>query len=44
MPQILDGIRVRDEILGELKARVARLSAARRPPGLAALLAGSNPA
>ncbi|MFN0103406.1 MAG: bifunctional 5,10-methylenetetrahydrofolate dehydrogenase/5,10-methenyltetrahydrofolate cyclohydrolase [Bryobacteraceae bacterium] len=41
MSQILDGKRVRDEILEELKPRIARLT---RKPGLAAVLAGNNPA
>lgn len=44
MPQILDGIRVRDEIKQELKPRVAALAAHGRPPGLAVILAGHNPA
>jgi len=44
MPRILDGNRVRDEIKAELKPRVAALAAARRPPGLAVVLAGKNPA
>ena len=41
MPQILDGALVRDEILAELKPRVAALD---RPPGLAVVLVGHNPA
>src|SRR5271157_439308 len=41
MPQILDGNRVRDDIMNELKPRVAALL---RPPGLAVVLAGHNPA
>jgi methylenetetrahydrofolate dehydrogenase (NADP+)/methenyltetrahydrofolate cyclohydrolase len=44
MPQILDGNRVRDEIMSELKPRVAALAARGRPPGLAVVLAGHNPA
>jgi methylenetetrahydrofolate dehydrogenase (NADP+)/methenyltetrahydrofolate cyclohydrolase len=44
MPQILDGNRVRDEIMSELKPRVASLAARVRPPGLAVVLAGHNPA
>jgi methylenetetrahydrofolate dehydrogenase (NADP+)/methenyltetrahydrofolate cyclohydrolase len=44
MAQILDGNRLRDEILSESKLRVERLAAARRPPGLAVILAGDNPA
>jgi methylenetetrahydrofolate dehydrogenase (NADP+)/methenyltetrahydrofolate cyclohydrolase len=39
--QILDGIAVRQEILGKLKPRIERLS---RPPGLAVILVGHNPA
>ena len=41
MAQILDGIRVRDAIQEECKPRVAAL---RRPPGLAVVLVGHNPA
>jgi methylenetetrahydrofolate dehydrogenase (NADP+)/methenyltetrahydrofolate cyclohydrolase len=44
MPRILDGNRVRDEIIAELKPRVAALAAKGRPPGLAVILAGHNPA
>jgi methylenetetrahydrofolate dehydrogenase (NADP+)/methenyltetrahydrofolate cyclohydrolase len=44
MPQILDGIRVRDAILNELKPRVETLAARWRAPGLAVVLAGNNPA
>jgi methylenetetrahydrofolate dehydrogenase (NADP+)/methenyltetrahydrofolate cyclohydrolase len=44
MPQILDGNRVRDDIMSELKPRVAALAARFRPPGLAVVLAGHNPA
>jgi methylenetetrahydrofolate dehydrogenase (NADP+)/methenyltetrahydrofolate cyclohydrolase len=44
MAQILDGNRVRDEILAELKPRVATLTAGGRPPGLAVVLAGHDPA
>ena len=44
MPQILDGARVRDEIKAELKPRVAALAATGRPPGLAVVLVGHNPA
>lgn len=43
MPLILDGNRVRDEIMCELKPRVAALAASRRPPGLAVVLVGHNP-
>lgn len=41
---VLDGKAVRDQILGELRARVERLQKIRRPPGLAVVLAGRNPA
>jgi methylenetetrahydrofolate dehydrogenase (NADP+)/methenyltetrahydrofolate cyclohydrolase len=44
MAQILDGNRVRDEIKEELKPRVAALTSRSRPPGLAVILAGHNPA
>jgi methylenetetrahydrofolate dehydrogenase (NADP+)/methenyltetrahydrofolate cyclohydrolase len=44
MAQILDGVRVRDAILGELKPRVDALAARWRAPGLAVVLAGNNPA
>ena len=44
MAQILDGNRIRDEILSELKPRVAALAAQGRPPGLAVVLVGHNPA
>lgn len=44
MAQILDGNRVRDEIKAELKPRVERLAAKGRPPGLAVVLVGHNPA
>jgi methylenetetrahydrofolate dehydrogenase (NADP+)/methenyltetrahydrofolate cyclohydrolase len=44
MPQILDGNRVRDDIMNELKPRVAALAARFRPPGLAVVLAGHDPA
>src|SRR5215471_18037207 len=44
MPRILDGNRVRDEIKGELKPRIAALAAKSRPPGLAVVLVGNNPA
>jgi methylenetetrahydrofolate dehydrogenase (NADP+) / methenyltetrahydrofolate cyclohydrolase len=44
MAQILDGARLRDQILNELKPRVDALIAAGRPPGLAVVLAGHNPA
>ena len=41
MPQILDGNRIRDQIKSELLPRVAALG---RPPGLAVVLVGHNPA
>jgi methylenetetrahydrofolate dehydrogenase (NADP+)/methenyltetrahydrofolate cyclohydrolase len=44
MPLILDGNRIRDQILTELKPRVDSLAARGRPPGLAVILAGHNPA
>jgi len=44
MPQILDGTRVREDILNELRPRVAALAAHGRPPGLAVVLVGRNPA
>jgi methylenetetrahydrofolate dehydrogenase (NADP+)/methenyltetrahydrofolate cyclohydrolase len=44
MPQILDGNRVRDEIKNELRPRIAALRAGARPPGLAVVLVGNNPA
>src|SRR5690242_3975883 len=43
MPQVLDGAKVRDQILGELGPRVAALAASFRPPGLAVVLAGLDP-
>jgi methylenetetrahydrofolate dehydrogenase (NADP+)/methenyltetrahydrofolate cyclohydrolase len=43
MPQILDGNRVRDQIMSELKPRVAALAANGRTPGLAVVLAGHDP-
>jgi methylenetetrahydrofolate dehydrogenase (NADP+)/methenyltetrahydrofolate cyclohydrolase len=44
MPLILDGNAVRDDIKSELKPRVAALAADGRPPGLAVVLVGHNPA
>ncbi|MEX2264072.1 MAG: bifunctional 5,10-methylenetetrahydrofolate dehydrogenase/5,10-methenyltetrahydrofolate cyclohydrolase [Bryobacteraceae bacterium] len=41
MPNILNGSLIRDEILNECRPRVAALP---RPPGLAVILAGDNPA
>ena len=40
----IDGNRIRDEIKEELKPRVARLAAHKRPPGLVVVLVGHNPA
>lgn len=44
MPQILDGAWVRQQILSELKPRVDALAAGGRPPGLAVVLVGDDPA
>ncbi len=44
MAQILDGSRLRQQIFAELKPRIERLAASCRPPGLAVILAGDNPA
>ncbi len=44
MPQILDGNRIRDEIKNECRPRVEKLAALKRPPGLAVVLVGHNPA
>src|ERR1700691_3253566 len=45
VPIILDGNRVRDQIKLECRPRVERLIAeAGRPPGLAVVLVGNNPA
>src|SRR5215467_6869854 len=44
MAQILDGNRVRDAIKAELKPRVDRVAAHGRPPGLAVVLVGHDPA
>src|SRR5262249_57945116 len=41
MAQILDGIRVRDAVYDECRPRIAALP---RPPGLAVVLVGHNPA
>ena len=43
MPQILDGIRVRDAIMTELKPRVETLVERWRAPGLAVVLVGLRP-
>jgi len=44
MPTILDGNRIRDEVKNECRPRVERLIAHGRPPGLAVVLVGDNPA
>ncbi len=44
MPTILDGARIRDEIKNECRPRVERLIARGRPPGLAVVLVGHDPA
>jgi methylenetetrahydrofolate dehydrogenase (NADP+)/methenyltetrahydrofolate cyclohydrolase len=44
MPRILDGNRIRDDIKAELKPRVAALIQKSRPPGIAVVLVGHNPA
>src|SRR5258708_190803 len=44
MVQILDGNRIRDEIKDECRPRVERLIARGRPPGLAVVLVGHDPA
>jgi len=42
--KILDGKWVREQILSELKPRVAAVTAKHRPPGLAVILVGHDPA
>jgi methylenetetrahydrofolate dehydrogenase (NADP+)/methenyltetrahydrofolate cyclohydrolase len=44
MSTVLNGNLLRDEILAELKPRVAALAQAARPPGLAVVLVGDDPA
>ena len=44
MPLVLDGNRVRDQILRDLRPRVAALASASRAPGLAVVLVGNDPA
>jgi len=44
MAQVLDGIRVRDEIQKEVRPRVEQLAAQGSAPGLAVILVGNNPA
>lgn len=41
--RVLDGKWVRDQIFAELKPRIAKLTAAHRPPGLAVVLVGNDP-
>ncbi|MFZ0590699.1 MAG: bifunctional methylenetetrahydrofolate dehydrogenase/methenyltetrahydrofolate cyclohydrolase FolD [Bryobacteraceae bacterium] len=41
---ILDGRRIGEQIRAELRPRIAALTAKQRPPGLAAVLVGDNPA
>ena len=42
--QILDGLKIRDDIFGELKGEIAKLIGQGVRPGLAAVLVGENPA
>lgn len=42
--QILDGLKIRDQVFAELKGEIARLRTQGVRPGLAAVLAGENPA
>ncbi len=42
--RLLDGKKIRDQILAELAPQVHSLAAAHRPPGLAVILVGDNPA
>jgi len=42
--QILDGLKIREQVFGELKEEIARLAAQGIRPGLAAVLVGENPA
>jgi methylenetetrahydrofolate dehydrogenase (NADP+)/methenyltetrahydrofolate cyclohydrolase len=44
MAQVLDGNRIRDEIKNECRSRVERLLSQGRPPGLAVVLVGHDPA
>lgn len=44
MAAILDGKKIRDQIMSEWKERVAELAASRRPPGLVVVLTGNDPA
>ncbi len=42
--KILDGKWVRDQILAELRPRISKMAASHRPPGLAVILVGHDPA
>jgi len=42
--QILDGLKIREQVFAELKSEIARLAAQGIRPGLAAVLVGENPA
>ena len=44
MSRILDGNRVGNDIRNQLKPRIAALAVKGRPPGLAVVLVGHNPA
>jgi methylenetetrahydrofolate dehydrogenase (NADP+) / methenyltetrahydrofolate cyclohydrolase len=44
LAQILDGLKIRDQVFRELKEEIARLSTQGVRPGLAAVLVGENPA
>jgi len=44
MALILEGTKIRDQILSELRPRVEHLTKTRRPPGLAVVLVGNDPA
>ncbi|HXE10713.1 MAG TPA: tetrahydrofolate dehydrogenase/cyclohydrolase catalytic domain-containing protein, partial [Bryobacteraceae bacterium] len=41
---VLDGRRIGEQIREELKPRIEKLAAHQRPPGLAVVLVGDNPA
>jgi len=42
--QILDGLKIREQVFAELKEEISRLTAQGMRPGLAAVLVGENPA
>lgn len=44
MAQLLEGKPISEQILAELRPRIEQLAASKRPPGLAAVLVGNNPA